>query len=90
MNITKEQLVALITHLAESAEDWNDAVEEPGERGRGNDPLVLVIYEDGSGVVASSVYGKLALCMNVQREFANPEECAAYLIEYHDALEGRA
>lgn len=92
-NITKEQLVNLISQLCYSLEGWNDCVEEPGERGRNNDPLIMILHEDGSGIFASSIYPSESFFapykdfMNVQHEFSNVEECAAYLIEYYDALE---
>lgn len=83
INITKDQLVDLINRLASSAGEWNDAMED-GDRGRGNNPLIIVIYDDSSGCVASSVDAKT---LNVQSSFSNATEAADYLIEYHEALE---
>lgn len=55
--ITKKKALAdvigsAICDLANIAEDWNDSVEEPDERGRGNSAIGVIIFEDGSGYIA--------------------------------------
>ncbi len=95
MNITKQQLVNLIDQLAESQEGWNDCVEEPGERGRDNKALVIILTEDSSGFLCDIEGFRKRSGINildmpmviVQAEFNNAEECADALIKYHDALE---
>jgi hypothetical protein len=85
-NVTRDQLVTLLRRLTRSAYDWNQS-QADGDRGPGNSPIVLVLFDDGSGAVASRVYGELRDVMNVQSSFDNPEECADCLIKMHDALE---
>lgn len=85
-NITREQLVTLINRLALSALDWNQA-QEDGDRGPGNDPVCIVVYDDGSGLVATGIRGSYDDVMNVQMRFGEAEEAADYLVEYYDALE---
>lgn len=86
-NITREQLVTLIKRLARDVQGWNDVVEEPGERGRDNKPLVIVLFEDGSGVFASTLYGEIRDLMNVQQEFDDADAGADWLIKLYGALE---
>jgi hypothetical protein len=86
VNVTRDQLVSLLARLTRSAYDWNQC-QEDGDRGPGNNPLVIVLFDDGSGAIASSIYGELRDVMNVQGAFDNVEGCADYLIKMHDALE---
>lgn len=90
-NISREQLVGLLDQLARSACNWNDAAEDE-DRGRGNMPLIILICEDGSGIVANDtlpgMFGSgFQDVLNVQKQFKDAEEGADYLIEMHDALD---
>ncbi|HEX3102555.1 MAG TPA: hypothetical protein VHQ01_12210 [Pyrinomonadaceae bacterium] len=91
MNITRTQLVSFLGQLAESARHWNMA-QDDGDRGPGNDPIILVVYDDGSGVIGSCFIPTTTAftareSLNVQHEFSSPEEAADYLIDYHQALD---
>lgn len=91
-NITREQLIGLLARLARSAYEWNMAAEDD-DKGPGNNPIILLIHDDGSGLFASSTYPGLygsayKDVFNVQNAFGSVEEAADYLIEHYDALEG--
>jgi hypothetical protein len=86
VNINKEQLINFIDQLARSTYEWNQCNADE-DRGPSNNPTIIVIYDDASGVIASSIRGELRDLLNVQCEFSNAEEAANYLTVFHNALE---
>lgn len=81
VNVTRDQLVALINQLACSQHSWNDCVAEEGERGPNNYAFCLFVYDDGSGFIGDG-HKDFA---NAQQHFSNAGEAADVLIEMHDA-----
>lgn len=79
-----------ICNLANIVEDWNDAQEEPDERGRGNGAIGLVVFDDGSGIIAdfqqSPDDDPLGNGFVVHR-FSSPEEAQDWFM---DNLSGRS
>lgn len=87
------ELALILDRIAEAVEGWNDCMED-GDRGRGSDPLIMVIHGDGSGVFATSFYPPGVVgsdfptykqMMNVQHEFENTIEAAEYLVSHYNA-----
>ena len=74
---TKQQLLEVVDSLTQLINDWNDADYEPDERGRGNNALCIVIWDDGSGKIGT-VY-KNPQELNVQHTFDTSENLVAYL-----------
>ena len=73
-----------ICNLANIAQDWNDAEEEPDERARGNGAIGLVIFEDGSGYVAEFQQSPDNDPLGngfVAHEFRSPEEAEDWFFE---------
>lgn len=85
-NLTREQLATLVNRIALSALNWNQGMED-GDRGPGNNPVCIVIYDDGSGLVANGIRGNSDDVMNIQMRFGDAEEAADYLVEHYDALD---
>jgi len=73
--ITKQQLITVMEALTELIDEWNDdAMDE--DRGRDNNALCLLIWDDGSGQLGTQ-FGD---AFNRQMEWANSEE-------FYEALE---
>ena len=78
--MTKEQIHDFLDALAELINDWNDlAVSE--DRGRYNDALCLLIFEDGSGKIGTVSYSD-RVEMNQQGRFNNLEEFTEYFVQW--------
>jgi hypothetical protein len=72
--ITRIQLITVVEALTELIGDWNDdAMDE--DRGRDNQCLCLLIWDDGSGKLGTQ-YGDI---FNKQMEFDTPDELADQL-----------
>lgn len=73
-----------VCNLANIAEDWNDAQAEPGERGPGNGAIGLVVFDDGSGMIAEF---QQSLDDNplgngvVVSHFSTPEQAVDWFVE---------
>lgn len=69
--MTREQLEVVHGALTELVDSWNDAAADE-DRGRGNNALVLVLHDDGSGLIGQKHWG----CDDVQPhyEFDNFDE----------------
>lgn len=48
--MTKHELGAVVETMADVADSWNDAAAD-GDRGRGNDQIVISVFDDGSGSI---------------------------------------
>jgi hypothetical protein len=80
------EVTKALCNLANIAQDWNDAQEEPDERGRGNGAIGLVVFEDGSGYIAEfdqPLPGNSDPFSNgfVVNEFSSPEELEGWLLQ---------
>lgn len=89
-NIEQKKVIAgemgkAICNLANIAEDWNDAQEEPDEKGRGNGAIGMVIFEDGSGYIVDIQYPTVdndpMSNANVIHKFKSPEEAEDWFME---------
>lgn len=67
--ITKQHLITVIEALTELIDEWNDLSMDE-DRGRSNDALCLLIWDDGSGKLGTQ-FGDV---FNQQIEFNTPEE----------------
>ena len=77
MKVTKEQVESVIEALTELINNWNDdSMDE--DRGRSNDALCLLIWDDGSGKLGTQ-FGDM---FNSQIEFDNSEELAEALTSW--------
>lgn len=54
--MTKAQLEAVIEELVAIVDSWNDA-QADDDRGRGNDGIVLSLWDDGSGTIGRRRFG---------------------------------
>ena len=80
--ITREQVITVVEALAELIDNWNDdAMDE--DRGRDNNTLCLLIWDDGSGQLGTQ-WGDV---FNKQMEFSNAEELADQLAPWLDFIE---
>jgi len=79
MILTKVQVKQAMELLADVAENWNDCAED-GDRGRGNDALGLLVFEDGSGMLGS-VFDSVENWNN-QFTFETLDELAQYIIQW--------
>ncbi len=73
-----------ICNLANIAENWNDAQEEPDERGRGNGAIGIVVFEDGSGYIADFQQSPNADSIGngfMIHRFSNPEEARDWFMD---------
>ena len=79
------EIIKALCNLANIAQDWNDAQEEPDERGRGNGAIGLVVFEDGSGYVTEFneplIDGDPLSNGHVIKEFRSPEEADDWFIQ---------
>jgi hypothetical protein len=76
MILTKAQVEQAFDHLAEVAESWNDCADD-GDRGRGNDAVCLLLFEDGSGLLGS-VFDSVEN-FNTQFSFEDTEQLVNYI-----------
>lgn len=82
--ILSGELGKAICNLANIAEDWNDAQEEPDERGRGDGAIGLIVFEDGSCLIAEfqhapddDPFGNA----HIIKELSSPEEAEDWFFE---------
>lgn len=80
--ITKAQLTTVLEALTELIDEWNDLAEDE-DRGRGNNALCLLIWDDGSGKLGTQ-FGDV---FNMQGEFDGPEEFIELLVPWLDFVE---
>ncbi len=84
--ITRKQLTTVVEALTELIDNWNDDAMDD-DRGRDNNALCLLIWDDGSGQLGTQ-WGDV---FNKQMEFDSPEELADALAPWLDfAEEGEA
>ena len=82
--MTKQELYIFLEALRYFIEDCNDAVADD-DRGRANDALCLVLYDDGSGMIGTMGMGIPAPTageMNVQCAFATIEHAVDFLADW--------
>jgi hypothetical protein len=74
-----------ICNLANIAEDWNDAQEEPDERGPGNSAVGMIVFDDGSGYIAEFQHPVMdnepLSNAAIIKEFKSPEEAEDWFID---------
>lgn len=76
--MTKTQLLDCLKKLTEVVSAWNES-PDPEDRGPGNDPLVLILWDDGSGKIGIC-YGPFdELHTRIQHEFHSLDELVEYL-----------
>lgn len=80
--ITRNQLITVVEALAELVDNWNDSSMDY-DRGRDNNALCLLIWDDGSGRLGTQ-WGDV---FNKQMEFDNPGELADQLVPWLDFVE---
>jgi len=73
----QENLRIALEILAEIIDQWNDACED-GDRGRCENGLALIIYDDGSGRIGTTFAGGF----NSQIEFDDILDATAKLAEW--------
>ena len=85
--MNKQQMVALLETLVEWIDGCNDASQDE-DRGRSNDALCLVLWDDGSGKLGTVFptdppdFIKDVGMFNLQCKFDNCEELAEYLAPF--------
>lgn len=85
--MNEETCRQFIEAIADAAAAINDAQQEEGERGRGDDVLVLAIAEDGSGIFGR-VWHDIALDSNVIEEWFTAHDAAEFAKVIMPYLEG--
>ena len=75
--MTRDDLAQVLCRLTGLAGTWND-LQEDEDRGRGNEALYMVVYDDGSGEVGTQ-FGEL---QNPQLAFDTIEEAVDRLWEW--------
>ena len=84
MKTTRQQLVGVVEALIELIDEWNDNAMD-GDRGRNNNALCLLIWDDGSGMLGTQ-FGDV---FNKQMEFDNSEELCQALEPWFDFEESK-
>ena len=82
--ITRQQLIGVVEALTELIDEWNDNAMDD-DRGRDNNALCLLIWDDGSGMLGT-VFGDI---FNKQMEFDNSEELCTALDPWFDFEESK-
>jgi hypothetical protein len=79
------EITSALCNLANIVQDWNDAQEEPDERGRGNGAIAVVVFEDGSGYVAEFdqplIDGDPLSNGHIIQKFHSPEEAEDWFMQ---------
>lgn len=79
----RQALQTTMEALTDLINQWNDAAKD-GDRGRANDAIALIIWDDGSGRVCTYWPGfeGQGEHLNPQMEFDNIEEATDRLMEW--------
>lgn len=83
---TRQDVEAVLDKLVGLIGDWNQLAYEPDERGPSNDAIAIILYDDGSGVVAT-YWGTIDKDPNLnlaEGHFKNTAEMTDYLEQWLD------
>lgn len=78
MKVNKDELVNVFNALTELIYQWNEP--EDNDRGRSNDPLCLMLWDDGGGKLGV----QFADAFNEQISFDDIEQLVDYLMEWFE------